>query len=67
MSEEYNDVLKSGLDNLNKHNQSDEEVWLIRDQYEREFATIERIRNHEYDLGFIYEEPERRLYLRKQK
>ncbi len=37
---------------------------VVNEVYEGSFYTIDRIRNHEVDVNFIYEQPKRVLYLK---
>lgn len=65
LSDEYSAILKCCLNNLEKQYSQKDDLEKVYNEYEKRLNTIERIRNHEYDQNFIYEEPKRRLYLEK--
>lgn len=62
LSEEYSAILNKCLEKL--ENQNFESKDTICEKYQKRFATIERIKNHEYDKSFIYDPPKRKLYLK---
>lgn len=63
LSQEYKDTLMEILEKFEKiHTLS--ETQILINEYNQILKGIERIRNHEYDPDFVYDEPIRRVYLK---